>query len=76
MDDTLHIHGSHDGGRSGGKVVDKLHPLLLLDTLQKPRCHLAEVHPDSQLHGDKGDTGPLSDCCHHCSLTVPAMMNP
>ena len=33
MDDTLHIHDSHDGGRSYGKVIDQRRPLVALDVL-------------------------------------------
>ena len=65
-----HIHGNHDGGQSGGKVIDQLRSLLLLGTLRKLGCHLAEVHLDPQLHGGKGDTSPLLDSCHHRPLAV------
>ena len=65
MDDTLHIHGNHDSGQSDGKVIDQLCPVLSLDALRKPGCHPVEVYPDLQLHGGKGDTGPLLDFYHH-----------
>jgi hypothetical protein len=70
MEDILHIHGSHDGGQSGGKVIDQLRSLLLLHTLWKPECHPAKVQPDLQLHGSKGDTSPLLDSCYHHPLMV------
>jgi hypothetical protein len=38
--------------------------------LREPRRHPTEVHPVPQLHGGKGNAGPLPDSHHHRPLAV------
>jgi hypothetical protein len=46
--DVLHIHGSHDGGHSGGEVADQLRPLRLPDVVREPGLHQAKVLASAQ----------------------------
>ena len=70
MENLFHIHGSNDGICSSGAIIDQLHSLSWLDVLWEPRRHPTEVHPSPQLHGGKGNTGPLLDSYHHHPLMV------
>ena len=48
-EDVLHVYGSHDDGRGGGKVADQLCSLHLPSMTREPRRHLMEVLAGAKL---------------------------
>jgi hypothetical protein len=65
VDDLLYIHGNDDSICGRDKIVNQLSPLFQPNMLREPRHHPTKVHPGPQLHGGKGDAGPLPYPYHH-----------